>query len=91
MLSQPYPKISVVTCVFNSEPFLRQALDSVEAQTYGNIEHILNYSPSTDGTLAILEAYMQRNQGRYPIKLVTSEPGVWGMRSTLPRHTPREM
>ena len=74
----PYPKISVVTCAYNSEAFLRQALHSVETQTYPHIEHILNYSPSTDATLAILEAYIARNRGRYPVRLVRSAPGGVG-------------
>ncbi len=78
MSSQLYPKISVVTCAYNCEPFLEQSLVSVENQTYPNIEHIFNYSPSTDATLTILEAYIRRNQHRYPIKLVHSEPGGVG-------------
>ena len=78
MPSRPYPLISVVTCAYNSEAFLRQALDSVEAQTYPHIEHILNYSPSRDATLAILEEYVARVQGRYPVRLVESEPGGVG-------------
>ena len=72
MPTHPYPIISVITCAYNSKAFLRKALDSVELQTYPHIEHILNYSPSTDATLTILEAYMARNQGRYPIRLVRS-------------------
>ena len=78
MSSNFYPTISVVTCAYNSEPFLRKALDSVEAQTYPHIEHILNYSPSTDATLAILEEYVSRVRGRYPVRLVRSEPGGVG-------------
>jgi glycosyltransferase involved in cell wall biosynthesis len=78
MASNLYPKISVVTCAYNSEAFLLKALASVEMQTYPHIEHILNYSPSTDATLAILEDYIARVQGRYPIKLVWSEPGGVG-------------
>lgn len=78
MSPKPYPTISVVTCAYNSEAFLRQALDSVEAQTYPHIEHILNYSPSSDATLAILADYAARVGGRYPVRLVRSEPGGVG-------------
>ncbi len=73
-----YPTISVVTCAYNSEAFLLKALHSVEAQTYPHIEHILNYSPSTDATLSILEEYVARVQGRYPVRLVESAPGGVG-------------
>jgi glycosyltransferase involved in cell wall biosynthesis len=72
MHPNPYPTISVVTCAYNSQAFLDKALGSVAVQTYPHIEHILNYSPSTDATLAILEAYKHRVQGRYPVKLVES-------------------
>ena len=66
--------ISVVTCTYNSEKFLEQALRSVETQSYPYIEHILNDSYSTDRTLNIIQAYMDRNQDRYPIKLIQTEP-----------------
>jgi glycosyltransferase involved in cell wall biosynthesis len=78
MASETYPVISVVTCAYKSEAFLVRALDSVEAQSYPHIEHILNYSPSTDGTLAILEGYLARVQGRYPVRLGESAPGGVG-------------
>jgi glycosyltransferase involved in cell wall biosynthesis len=68
------PTISVITCTYNSENFLRGALESIENQTYKNIEHIINDSHSTDGTLEILHEYIWRNKGRYTIKLIQSEP-----------------
>jgi len=64
------PKISVITCTYNSEVFLPQALASVENQTYQNIEHIINDSYSTDATLAIIHEYIQRNRSRYSVKLI---------------------
>jgi glycosyltransferase involved in cell wall biosynthesis len=67
-------RISVITCTYNSENFLMQALDSIECQSYLNIEHIINDSYSTDGTLEIVHDYVERNKGRYPIKLVQSDP-----------------
>jgi len=67
-------KISVITCTYNSETFLPKALESIENQTYLNIEHIINDSYSTDGTLEILQNYIDRNQSRYDIKLIQSEP-----------------
>jgi len=68
------PMISVITCTYNSENFLRGALESIENQTYKNIEHIINDSHSTDGTLEILHEYIRRNRGKYTIKLIQSEP-----------------
>lgn len=51
-----------------------RALDSIECQTYQHIEHIINDSFSTDATLPLIQDYIERNQGRYPIKLIHSEP-----------------
>ena len=68
------PKISVITCTCNSEKFLKQALESVENQTYKNIEHIINDSYSSDATLEIIQDYIDRNSTKYPIKLIHCEP-----------------
>lgn len=66
--------ISIITCTYNSEKFLQRALNSIEDQTYQNIEHIINDSFSTDGTLGIIQDYIERNQNRYKIKLIQSDP-----------------
>jgi len=69
-----FPKISIITCTYNSEEFLCRALESIEQQTYQNIEHIINDSYSTDASLKIIEDYIERNQGRYTIKMIHSSP-----------------
>ena len=69
-----HPKISVITCTFNSEKFLKKALMSVENQTYKNIEHIINDSYSTDKTLEIIEKYIEQNKKEYCIKFIQSQP-----------------
>jgi glycosyltransferase involved in cell wall biosynthesis len=74
MNTERKPKISIITCTYNSEKFLRGALESIENQTYKNIEHIINDSHSTDKTLAIIHDYIQRNKGKYEIKLIQSDP-----------------
>lgn len=69
-----FPKISIITCTYNSEEFLSRALESIEKQTYRNIEHIINDSYSTDASLKIIEDYIKRNQSKYSIKVVQSTP-----------------
>jgi len=66
--------ISIITCTFNSEKYLRNALQSIENQTYQGIEHIINDAYSTDSTLEIIREYMERNKDRYVIKFIQSEP-----------------
>ena len=49
-------RISVITVTFNSEKVLTKCLDSVEAQTYKKIDHIVIDGASTDDTLLLLES-----------------------------------
>lgn len=48
-------KFSILTAVWNREATLGQALDSLDAQSYRDYEHIVQDGGSTDGTLALLE------------------------------------
>ena len=64
------PKVSIVIPVYNGERFLREALDSVFAQTFQDFEVICVDDGSTDGSLAIIRKYgemiavlRQRNAG----------------------------
>jgi glycosyltransferase involved in cell wall biosynthesis len=56
------PKISVAMCTYNGERFLVEQLDSILNQTYQNIELVIVDDCSTDGTVALLEGYAQRDQ-----------------------------
>ena len=50
-------KISVVMAAFNAEKYLREAMDSILTQTYGDLELIVLDDKSTDGSLQILKEY----------------------------------
>nr|WP_319563387.1 glycosyltransferase family 2 protein [uncultured Rhodoferax sp.] len=49
-------KISIVTCTWNSEPYLAASIDSVLKQTYPHIEYVFVDGGSTDGTLERIAA-----------------------------------
>ncbi|MEW6297494.1 MAG: glycosyltransferase family A protein [Thermodesulfobacteriota bacterium] len=61
------PQVSVITIFFNAEAFLREAIDSVLAQTFPDWELVLVDDGSTDGSTAIAKAYRSRypDQVRY--------------------------
>lgn len=44
-------KISIITAVLNREDTIGSALDSLQEQTYGDFEHLIQDGGSTDGTL----------------------------------------
>ena len=50
-------KISVVTVCYNSLEMLKKTMQSVDAQTYGNMEYIVVDGNSSDGTSDYLKAY----------------------------------
>lgn len=59
------PKITVVTATFNiinngRETFFRECVESVHNQTYSNIEHIIMDGASTDGSLHIIQEYVDK-------------------------------
>lgn len=64
------PKVSVVVPVYNVSNYLDEALNSVENQTYKNMEIICINDGSTDNSLKILESHAQKD-GR--IKIINQE------------------
>lgn len=56
-MAEVLPKVSVVTVVLNNRAFVSDAIESVLAQTYPNIEHIVKDGGSSDGTLEVIARY----------------------------------
>jgi glycosyltransferase involved in cell wall biosynthesis len=54
------PLVSVVTAIFNGQPYVAGCLDSVLGQDYPNIEHIVMDGESNDGTVEVLRSYDDR-------------------------------
>lgn len=50
-------KVTVVTVCFNAKEDLKETMDSVLAQTYGDMEYIVVDGGSEDGTQDLLERY----------------------------------
>jgi glycosyltransferase len=61
-------KISVITAVYNRIATIGDALESVRAQTWQDVQHVVIDGASTDGTLELLQAR------RDEIAVLVSEP-----------------
>lgn len=55
------PQVSIGMPVYNGEPFIRDALDSLLAQSFTDFELIVSDNASTDGTEAICRDYAARD------------------------------
>lgn len=53
-------KISIITVVYNNVATIRNAIESVLAQNYSNVEYIIIDGASTDGTLDIIKEFIGR-------------------------------
>ena len=51
------PKVSIIMPVYNTEPYLATALDTILLQTLSDIEVICIDDGSTDDSLSILQTY----------------------------------
>lgn len=63
-----YPKISIVTPVFNQANYIERTIKSIVNQNYPNLEYIIVDGGSTDGTLEIIKRYESK------ITRIISEP-----------------
>lgn len=62
------PLVSIVTPSLNHGAFLGEAIESVMAQDYPSVEHLVVDGGSTDGTSAILARYRDR------VRMMTEQP-----------------
>ena len=56
------PKVSIIVASYNCQDYIREALDSLIAQTYKNCEIIIVDDGSTDGTLKIVRQYVKNHK-----------------------------
>lgn len=69
----PSPLVSVVTPVYNGEPYLRACIESVLAQSYAHWDYTIVDNCSTDRSLMIAQGYA----AAYPqIKVISNEQFV---------------
>lgn len=75
-------KVSIIMGVYNCAPTLRESIDSIIKQTYGNWEFIICDDGSRDNTLEIVQEYADK----YPEKFVVLKNKTnMGLNATLNR------
>lgn len=69
-------RLSIITINYNNADGLRRTVDSVAAQTYRNIEHIIVDGASTDGSVNVIREYESANHSSaHPLTVIwSSEP-----------------
>ena len=67
------PLFTIATVTYNAEATLERTLKSVASQDYARIEHLIIDGCSTDHTLSLVQRYVEENQARHNIRLI-SEP-----------------
>lgn len=55
------PLITIATVTYNAEETLARTLESVSAQDYPNVEHLIVDGRSTDKTLQLVQRYVEQN------------------------------
>lgn len=76
------PKVSILMGIYNCAPTLREAIDSILAQTFADWELILCDDGSTDDTYAIADEYRRKDPERFV--LLQNEKNM-GLNHTLNR------
>lgn len=69
-LDESMPKISVIIPIYNTETYLEECIDSVIGQTFAQLEIILVDDGSTDGSLAIMKRFAEKDDR---VKVLTQE------------------
>ncbi len=60
MTNTSLPLVAVVTPVFNGAEFLAETMETVQAQTYSNLVHVLLDNASADATPQIIDSFRNR-------------------------------
>ena len=71
------PRLTIGLPVYNGERYLRQAIDSILAQTFTDFELIISDNASEDATVSILEAYASTDARIRLVKNPVNRGAAW--------------
>lgn len=67
------PLVSIFTCVYNRADKIHRVFESMKAQTYRNIEHVIVDDGSTDNVGELIERY--KSEVSFPVRILTKPNG----------------
>jgi len=73
LTSTDFPKVSIITPVFNGAGFIEECIQNVLAQQKVHVEHVIIDGASQDATVEIIKRYADRFPGRI---VYLSEPDI---------------
>ncbi|PRY87900.1 glycosyltransferase family 2 protein [Mongoliibacter ruber] len=76
MKKKEKPLVSIICTSFNHEVFIPASLESILKQTYDQLEVILIDNGSMDNSQVLLKEWQEKNQGRFPIKVIFREQAI---------------
>ncbi|MFY9690280.1 MAG: glycosyltransferase [Candidatus Acidiferrales bacterium] len=76
-MSQDCPRVTVGVPVFNGEPFLAEALESLLSQTFSDLEIVISDNASTDRTEGICRTYGARDPRIRYYRSDTNRGAAW--------------
>lgn len=83
--TQAPPRVSIGMPVYNGDKYVRDALDSLLAQTFSNFELIISDNGSTDKTSSICEEYAKRDARILYVKQSENKGAVTNFQFVLDR------
>ncbi len=69
--------VEILLSTYNGEKYLAEQLDSIFAQTYGNFFITVRDDHSSDGTLKIIQSYIDK----YPAKIKLYKDPIWKVKN----------
>ena len=73
------PAVSVIIPLYNVEKYVAECLDSILAQTFTDFEVIVVDDCSTDNSVAVVESYVPKFDGRLKLLKMISNSGTAGL------------
>jgi glycosyltransferase involved in cell wall biosynthesis len=64
------PLVTIIAMCYNHNRFLKETLDSIDNQTYENIELIITDDGSTDNSVVNIENWVEKHNNRYNINYI---------------------